>query len=415
MIRFYHTVKPYAELNDNTLFKLLKAYFSQPNASITQKISNKYFTMQFFQTLWQLVFKEIRSLLGDKVMVLLIMVMFGIVPFVIHEGIKAEVDNATVGVIDDDRSALSYRLRQALLPPYFKSVVEVERQSAELQMEQGQFIFLLDIPPNFEKDLIAGRNPKIQVATDATAMTIASGGAAYIEQIFRQEIAEYFHIQNNHLPYEVVIRSHYNPNGDSSWYSTVMQIVNNITMLSMILVGAAVIREREHSTLEHLLVMPIDATQIALSKIIANALVILVAAVLSMYFVVHLSIGIPINGSLALFAFAAIIYLFAMTALGILAATLAPTMPQLALLIIPFLIIIQLTSGAMTPVESMPVIVQKIVAINPAKHFVAITQDIIFRGTGWATIAPKVLIVFIMGIVFLTLALFRFRKMLEQQ
>ena len=104
-----------------------------------------------------------------------------------------------------------------------------------------------------------------------------------------------------------------------------------------------------------------------------------------------------------------------MTALGILAATLAPTMPQLALLIIPFLIIIQLTSGAMTPVESMPVIVQKIVAINPAKHFVAITQDIIFRGSGWAMIAPKVFIVFIMGIVFLALALFRFRKMLEQQ
>ena len=239
--------------------------------------------MQFFLTLWQLVLKELRSLLGDTVMVLLIVVMFGIVPFVIHEGVKAEVDNATVGVIDDDRSALSYRLRAALLPPYFKSVEEVERHRADSQMERGEFIFLLDIPPNFEKDLIAGRNPKIQVAIDATAMTIAAGGANYIEQIFRQEIAEYFHIQNNALPYEVVIRTHYNANGDSSWYSTVMQIVNNLAMLPVILVGAAVIREREHGTLEHLLVMPIDARQIALAKIIANGAVILSAAVLSMY------------------------------------------------------------------------------------------------------------------------------------
>ena len=67
--------------------------------------------MQFFQTLWQLCLKEFRSLLFDRVMVLLIVVMFAVVPFVIHEGIKAEVDNATVGVIDDDHSALSYRLR----------------------------------------------------------------------------------------------------------------------------------------------------------------------------------------------------------------------------------------------------------------------------------------------------------------
>lgn len=371
--------------------------------------------MQFFQTLWQLCLKEFRSLFGDRVMVLLIVVMFGFVPFVIHEGVKAEVDNATVGVIDDDRSALSYRLRAALLPPYFKSVEEVERHNANAQMERGEFIFLLDIPPHFEKDLIAGKNPKIQVSIDATSMTIAAGGAAYIEQIFRQEIAEFFHINQMDMPYEIVIRKHYNPNGDSSWYSTVMQIVNNLVMLSVILVGAAVIREREHGTLEHLLVMPIDASQIALAKIIANGVVILTAAVLSMYFVVHLSIGIPINGSLMLFALAAMVYLFATTALGILAATFAPTMPQLGLLVIPFLIVVQLTSGAMTPTDSMPDWVQKIIIINPATHFVAITQDIVFRGSGWTVIWQKLLIIAVMGVLFLSVSLFRFRKMLEQQ
>ena len=371
--------------------------------------------MQFFQTLWQLCLKEFRSLLGDRVMVLLIVVMFGFVPFVIHEGVKAEVDNATVGVIDDDRSALSYRLRAALLPPYFKSVEEVKRTESAAQMERGEFIFLLDIPPNFEKDLIAGKNPKIQVSVDATSMTIAAGGASYIEQIFRQEIADFFHINQNNMPYEVVMRKWYNPNGDSSWYSTVMQICNNLVMLSVILVGAAVIREREHGTLEHLLVMPIDARQIALSKIIANGVVLLIAAVLSMYFVVYLAIGIPIHGSLALFALCAMVYLFATTALGILAATFAPTMPQLGLLVIPFLIVIQLTSGAMTPVESMPDMVQKIIFINPAKHFVAITQDIIFRGSGFSVIFHKMLIIAAMGLVFLNVALFRFRKMLEQQ
>ncbi|MBP5788872.1 MAG: ABC transporter permease [Neisseriaceae bacterium] len=390
--------------------------FRQPEKYI---IISFYFlfvqTMHYLHSLWQLCLKEFRSLLGDRVMVALIIAMFGFVPFVIHEGVKAEVHNATVGVIDDDRSALSYRLRAALLPPYFKSVEEVPRNQADELMEQGQFIFLLDIPPNFEKDLIAGKNPKIQVATDATSMTIAAGGANYIEQIFRQEIAAFFHINQSNTPYEVVIRTHYNPNGDSAWYSTVMQICNNLAMLSVILVGAAVIREREHGTLEHLLVMPIDARQIALAKIIANGAVILLAGVLSMYFIVHLAIGIPINGSLALFALCAMVYLFATTALGILAATFAPTMPQLGLLVIPFLIVIQLTSGAMTPVESMPDIVQKIIVMNPAKHFVSIAQDIIFRGSGFAVIWQKMLIIAAMGLIFLNIALFRFRKMLEQQ
>ncbi len=86
------------------------------------------------------------------------------------------------------------------------------------------------------------------------------------------------------------------------------QVINQITMLTVILTGAALIREREQGTVEHLLVMPIVAPEIMLAKMIANGLVILVAAMLSLEFVVHWWIGAPINGSLLLFLFGAAVY-----------------------------------------------------------------------------------------------------------
>ncbi|MDO5686171.1 MAG: ABC transporter permease [Neisseria sp.] len=368
-------------------------------------------------TIYRLCGKEIRSLLGDTTMVVMLIMVFTVVPHIIHKGLRAEVRNATVAVIDDDRSELSYRLRGALVPPYFKPATTIERAQADQAMMRGEYIFILDIPPNFQKDLMAGQNPRIQLAVDATAMTQAAVGTSYIEQIFMRETADFFKIHSLAAaqPVDNVIHIQYNPNADSSWYNTVMQIVLNTTLLGLVLVGAAVIREREHGTIEHLLVMPVSAIEIALAKIIANGGVILLAAVLGMYFVVHLWIGIPLLGSLWLFALTAGIYLFTVTSLGMLAATLAPSMPQLGLLITPIIMISHQTSGGVTSVDSMPPAVQNWVQLNPATHFVAATRDIIFHGAGMETVWHKLLILAVMGVIFLTLALLRFRKMLEQQ
>ncbi len=371
----------------------------------------------YFTTIYRLCGKELRSLLGDKTLMILMLVVFTVVPNVVHKGIRAEVSNATVAVIDDDRSELSYRLRSTLLPPYFKPVQEINRADADQAMNRGEYIFILDIPPNFQKDLTAGKSPRIQLLVDATAMTQAGVGAVYIEQIFTSEMLAFFKLNhiNNTLPMRNVIHMQYNPNGDSAWYSTVMQIVLNVTLLGLVLVGAAVIREREHGTIEHLLVMPVNAMEIALAKIIANGSVILLVTVLSMYFVVHRWIGIPLNGSLFLFACSAAIYLFTVTALGMLAATFAPSMPQLGLLITPIIMIMYQTSGGVTPVDSMSPTIQKIVQINPTTHFVATTQDIIFRGAGLDIIWGQWLIMALMGLAFLSIALLRFRRMLETQ
>ena len=159
------------------------------------------------------------------------------------------------------------------------------------------------------------------------------------------------------------------------------QVINQITMLTVILTGAALIREREQGTVEHLLVMPIVAPEIMVAKMIANALVILVAATLSIQFVVHWWIGSPINGSLVLFVFGAAIYALVVAALGIMLGTLATTMGQFGLLAIPVLMVTQLLSGSSTPMESMPVWLQYVVqTVSPTPHFVSFAQAVLFRG-----------------------------------
>lgn len=109
----------------------------------------------------------------------------------------------------------------------------------------------------------------------------------------------------------------FNPNIDTAWFTSVMGIINNITMLGIILAGAAIVREREHGTMDHLLVMPLTPFEIAVSKVWANALVITIAAGLSLYLVVRTLLHVPIVGSVPLFMLGVAIYLFFTCAIGI--------------------------------------------------------------------------------------------------
>jgi ABC-2 type transport system permease protein len=201
----------------------------------------------------------------------------------------------------------------------------------------------------------------------------------------------------------------YNPNVLTSWFNNIMGIVNNVTLLSIILSGAAVVREREHGTMDHLLIMPLTPLQIAMAKIVGNGLVITVAKWLSLTCVVRL-LHIPVQRSVPLFTVGVMIYLFFSTAIGIYLGTIARSMPQLGLLFILVAVPMMLLSGAITPVESMPLALQNIMQISPATHFVAFAKAILLRGAGIDVVWPQFVAVFGIGLVFLVLALRRFRQ-----
>src|SRR5690606_12325356 len=145
-----------------------------------------------------------------------------------------------------------------------------------------------------------------------------------------------------------------NPALDRSWFGGIMEIISMVTMLSISLTGAALIRERERGTIEHLLVMPVTPTEIMLSKLWSMGLVVLIATTLSLAFVIQGLLSVPISGSIGLFLTLAGLHLFSTTSMGILLATLSRTMPQFALLVILTLFPMQILSGAVTPRESMP-------------------------------------------------------------
>ena len=177
-----------------------------------------------------------------------------------------------------------------------------------------------------------------------------------------------------------------------------MAIVNQVTLLTVILTGAAVIREREHGTLEHLLVMPLTAFEIAMAKVWANSLVILVATALSLYLVVMMVLQVPFAGSVTLWFSGVLLYLFFATALGLFLGTISRSMAQFALLIILVVLVLQLLSGGTTPVESQPIWLQYMTFFLPSRHFVSFSQKVIYRGGGIDAVWPQFLMVTAIGL-----------------
>jgi ABC-2 type transport system permease protein len=356
--------------------------------------------------------KEIRSFLRDWVMVGLMIWAFSVVVIAQAQSNSQELNNASIAYVDEDNSELSRRIIHAFLPPYFHTPQPIAERDIIPLMNAGRYTFVIDIPPDFEKYVLGGRAPAVQLNVDATAMVQAGLGSGYAQQIIATEIADFLSRKEGApvAPVNIDIRVMFNPNIDTAWFTSVMGIINNITMLGIILAGAAVVREREHGTMEHLLVMPLTPFEIAMSKVWANSLVITLAAGLSLYLVVRTLLQVPIAGSIGLFMIGVWIYLFFTCAIGIFLGTVARTMPQLGLLFMLVFLPMNLLSGSNTPLESMPRWLAIVMQASPSTHFVSFAQAILYRGAGLDVVWPQFLFVGVVGALFLAIAILRFRS-----
>lgn len=361
--------------------------------------------------------KELRCVLRDRTMMGAIVVSFTIAIYVVATGANADVTNVSFGIIDHDRSGLSMRIRQAIRPPMFQEPVELDAESAQQAMAEGRFLFIMEIPRNLEADIHAQRPTTIGLAVDATAMAQGQLGVAYITEIVLRETLADFKVMglDERLPTRAVVHVMFNPNATISWFTSVMQLINNVTVLSVVLVGAAVMRERERGTIEHLLVMPVRASEIAVAKIVANGLIILLAVAVSVLLVLKVVLQVPIEGSVGLFLLGTGLYLFSLTALGIMLATATSSMPQFGLLSVPVFVIMYLLSGSATPTENMPMWLQHLMQLSPSTHYVRLAQGVLYRAAGVDIVWPQMLAVSGIGVVFLAIALKRFRLMLARQ
>ena len=372
--------------------------------------------MQRLANIYRLGVKEFYSLRRDPVMVGLIVYAFTYAVYAPTQQAQMELNNASVAVVDEDRSQLSRRLHDALLQPFFQPPADLALNEIDTALDSGRYTFVIDIPPKFEADVLSSRQPELQINVDATAMTQAGHGAIYLQQIIAQEVREFMRGKGTAVqePVTLVVRSKFNPNLKSTWFMGVMQIINMITLLAIMLTGAALIREREHGTLEHLLVMPLSPAEIMIAKVWANGLIIVIGATISLKVVVQWLLAVPIAGSVPLFVAGTILYLFSVTALGIFLATIARSMPQFGLLALPVFTIMYLLSGGTTPLDSMPLWLQLVMQFSPSTHFVSIAQAILYRSAGFEVVWPSFAAVTGIGVVFFLSELMRFRKTISE-
>jgi len=356
--------------------------------------------------------KELTSLRHDSVLLLFLLYAFSVAIYMPAAGSVIGVHNASVAVVDEDHSLLSRKLSEALQPPEFQPAVPLPAERLDQAMDSGEYTFVINVPVNFQSDLLAGRSPELQVNVDATAMSQAFMGAGYIGRIFERELLDYSQGGNVQSPVLINPKALFNPNLEGGWFLAVIQIVNNITILAIILTGTALLREREHGTLDHLLVLPLTALEIMLAKIGSNALVVVICTWVSLVVVVKGALGVPLSGSMGLFLAVTALYLFASTALGIFLATLARSTPQFGLLAIPVIIPMLLLSGGSTPLDSMPQWLQWVMQGSPSTHFVSLGTAILFRDADWAVVWPDILALALIGLVFFSVALARFRRSL---
>ncbi|MBV2184254.1 MAG: ABC transporter permease [Rhizobium sp.] len=361
---------------------------------------------------FRLGLKELRSLWADKVLLALIVWAFTGAIYSAAKGVSQELHNAPVAVVDEDRSPLSQRMLGALTPPYFKPAEPIALADMDRVLDQGLASFVVLTPANSPRDLAAGGRPTVQINVDATIMSQAFIGAGYLQSIFAAEIGEHLAGRRDEAAAAIrlVPRARYNPNLTGFWFGGVMEVISNVTLLTIILVGAAYIREREHGTLEHLLSMPLKPAEIVLAKIWANGLAVLAGAAFALVVVIERVMAVPIAGSVPLFLAAAALYLFSAASMGIFLGTLARSMPQFGLLVILVIVPLQLLSGGVTPRESMPEIVQHIMLGAPSTYFVRLAQGILYRGAGFDAVWPDFLAIAGIGAVFFAGALLRFRR-----
>lgn len=367
-----------------------------------------------FLNIYNLMIKELKIVLYDKGMLIFIIYVFSVAIYIGGTKTSTELKNGSIAFVDSDKSQLSQRLIDAFYKPRFNTPDIISYYDIDKKMDSGYYTFIVLIPSEFEKDVLSNNVPEIQVNIDATRMTQAGIGASYVRNIINQEIETFLQksSENSFNP-KLVTRYKYNQNLTGDWFGSINEIINNIVMISILLSAASLVREREHGTIEHLMVMPLSSFEIMISKILAVCIIVLIGVCFSIFFIVEMLLQIPISGSIALYLFSTFLVLFATTSMGVFIGTIVKNMPQLGMVFILTILPLMMLSGTMSPYESMPLVLQYLMNLMPTSHFVELSQAILFRDAGITIVYKQMINIFLIGVVFFTITLLIFKKSLK--
>ena len=324
-----------------------------------------------------------------------------------------DLNRVRYAVLDHDRSATS----RALLAKFDGSGVFTRTANlgsvSEIAglIERGRALFVITVPEDFERNVLAGRAAPVQIIGDGRNSNTAGTALGYANSIvaaFNHERADAY---NAGLTLTASQRAWYNPNQETRW-NMIPALIGAITMMQTLMLAAmSVAREREQGTFDQLLVTPFRPYEIMIGKAVPAMLIGLVQAT-NVLLVAQLFFRIPFAGSFLVLYAGLVLFLFASVGIGLFASSISSTMQQAMMysfvIVMPFMLL----SGLTTPVRNMPAAMQYYTLINPLRYAIEITQRIYLEGVGLAHLLPQMGALCLIAAVTLVSSAWMFRRRL---
>ena len=368
----------------------------------------------------ELVRKERRQLLRDPRTRMIVFVAPIVQLIVFGYAVNTDIRDVATVVVDHDVTPDSRRLMDAFTASGRFHVVSRGTRSAAIDeaLERGGAVVGLEIPAGFAADLAAGRSPAVQVLVDGTNSntgTVALGYANRIVQRFAQDAGRVLAVRRDlgALPAGIDFRARawYNPDLRSRDYNVPAVIGAVLMLMCLLLTSLAVARERETGTLEQLMVTPLTPAELMLGK----TLPVSVIGLIDLALVTTVAIAwfrIPFRGSLLALLLAALLYIVAGLAFGLLISTVSKTQQEAFMTMFLFFLPAIILAGFLYPVHTMPALFRWLSVLDPVRHFLTIVRGIFLKGEGVAGLWPEYLILAGMAAGALGLAVGRFRRSL---
>lgn len=340
-------------------------------------------------------FKQIlRNKFLSKMIIILPLMTIVLFPYVTNQ----EVADVKVAVTDHDHSPTSGRLIQKIgASGYFQlSLAASTYEDALSETNQGNADLILEIPHGFERDFFREGSTHVMISANAVNGMRGGLGSQYLSSViagFAQELREETNAENYSttagIPaFSTQARYRFNPALDYKVFMVPGLIVVLLTLLGCAFTALNTVSEKETGTIEQINVSPVPKHLLILSKLIPNWIIGFIALAFGMAFgwIVH---GIVPAGSIAGILLFAALYILAATGMGMVISNYSNTMQQAMFVMFFFLMLMMLTAGLFTPVESMPAWMQHLTAFNPLLYFAEVMRRVYLKGSSFTELLPQ--------------------------
>ncbi len=360
--------------------------------------------------------KEYMQFFRDRALIYIVLYVFTIEIYVAGTGFNIEVHNYPTAVYDRDNTQVSVQLAEKFRLPHFRvtRLIYSDREMEAL-LNDGAVSLVLVIPQGFGRRLVDNRAAEVQAVTDGTLSNtalLALGYAALIAEDYAQEFGKAGGREAAGPAPRVTLKPRvaFNPNLQAPWFAGLMELFSVITLVSILLPAAAMVREKEYGTIEQLLVTPARPVEIMLAKVISMASIILAASFLSIFLVIYPVLQLPWRGDLGLFFAATALYVFCATGFGMVIATICRNLPQTILFILMIISPVLFLSGSWTPLEAMHPSMRVITYLSPLKYYLNIGYNILLKGAGVEALWPDFVGLATLGSLLFVFCALRFRQ-----